>query len=93
MTLTRIVYGYIAAEFEMGTYQNLYSLDIFVYLCLIPILGFISYLIINKALKHYETIYVIPLFKVGTLMHSLASGAIFLKEFRDYQPEELIFFL
>mmetsp|Transcript_1894 Transcript_1894/g.1694 ORF Transcript_1894/g.1694 Transcript_1894/m.1694 type:complete len:320 (+) Transcript_1894:112-1071(+) len=91
MILVRVIYSFLISE--SSGHSNLRNIDVWIYIVLMPTLGFSSYLIINKALKHYETIYIIPLFKVGTLLHSIASGALFLQEFGDYNSQQLVFFL
>jgi len=59
----------------------------------VPLGATFSYYLVNEALKHYDTIYVVPLFKIGDLMHHLLSGAIFLQEFYDYTLKELLLFV
>ena len=53
----------------------------------------VSYIFLNKSLKFFSTVYVVPLFKVGDLLHNLLSGGIFLREFGEYQGSTLFMFL
>lgn len=48
---------------------------------------------VNKALQHYDTVYVVPLFRIGDLVHNIISGAVFLQEFGDYKTYEFTFFM
>jgi len=93
MILVRVSYGLLISESSQGFISNLKNIDIWVYATLIIIFRVGLYMIMNKNLKHYETIYVLPLFKIGNLLHSLIGGALFLNEFGEYTPEQLLFFL
>lgn len=48
-------------------------------------------MVMNKALKHFDSSFVIPLLQVSTLIHSILSGGIFLNEFDDYSEKKLEF--
>lgn len=86
------MFGFIYAEPGEGHSSNFETVDSWIMALSIPFLGFSAYIVMNQALKHYETIYVIPLFKVGTQIHSFTSGAVFLNELSDYETEDLVFF-
>ena len=76
-----------------GYNSNFDTIEPWIYIAFIPLGGVCSYIIVNKALQHYDTIYIVPLFKIGDLMHHILSGSIFLQEFNDYEGSELVFFL
>jgi len=52
-----------------------------------------SYFLLNKCLKHFNTVYVVPLMKAFDLFHNLLSGGIFLQEFGEYSNKEFIIFM
>lgn len=93
LTTVRMLTGFLAAEPEPGHTSNFDAIDVWILLFSIPLMGFSAYVVMNKALKHYDTIYIIPLFKVGTQIQSFLSGMIFLNELIDYNTEDLIFFV
>ena len=43
-----------------------------------------SYIVVNKGLKHFDSVYVAPLFKIAGMLHNLMTGGIVLNEFREY---------
>ena len=92
-TLARWIAGFASSNPGEGHNSNFDNIEAWIYLVLVPVGGLGAYIIVNKALQHYDTIYVVPLFKIGDLMHHILSGAIFLREFKDYSQTELILFL
>ena len=43
-----------------------------------------SYIIVNKGLKAFDSVYVAPLFKIGAMIASLTTGGVILDEFSSY---------
>ena len=91
MTFTRCVAGF--ALTEDGDSSELSTMVYLTYILLISFCWVVSYIFLNKSLKFFSTVYVVPLFKVGDLLHNLLSGGIFLREFGEYQGSTLFMFL
>jgi len=89
MTFFRAISGFASSEPEKGHDSNFDSMAPYVYMVLVVVGAVVAYAILNKALQHYDTIYVVPLFRIGDLLHNLASGAIFLGEFGEYENYEI----
>lgn len=92
LMFTRCIFGFMSATPDEG-HSNFEGVGPFMYVSFIPIGGIGAYIIINKALQHYDTVYVVPLFKVGDLFHSFMTGGIFLREMGEYTPIEEIYFM
>lgn len=93
ITLARCLAGFASSDPSEGQYSNFVGVEPFLYIIFIPFGALFSYLVVNKALQHYDTIYVVPLFKVFDLMHHILSGAIFLSELADYSSTNLLYFM
>jgi hypothetical protein len=93
ITLARCLAGFASSDPSEGQYSNFVGVEPFLYVIFIPFGALFSYLVVNKALQHYDTIYVVPLFKVFDLMHHILSGAIFLSELADYSSTNLLYFI
>ena len=91
MTFTRCLTGFAVTENEKGS--NFRGIMPKVYIVLIPVLALIAYYWRNKAIKHFNTVYVVPLFKAGDLLHNLLCGGIFLREFGQYATYDLTMFM
>jgi hypothetical protein len=90
MTFCRCLSGMALSDSEESQLSGMMPK---VYLCLIVLCSVYSYYLLNKALKHFNTVYVVPLFKAGDLFHNLLSGGVFLREFGEYTHFELFMFL
>jgi uncharacterized membrane protein len=93
ITLARWLAGFASSDPSENQTSNFVGVEPWLYAIFIPFGALFSYLVVNKSLQHYDTIYVVPLFKVGDLMHHILSGAIFLKELSDYSSTELSYFI
>ncbi|CAI2373100.1 unnamed protein product [Moneuplotes crassus] len=84
MTLSRGLSGMALADGE-ETNSKFAGIMPKMYLFGIVFNSVLSYYMLNKALKNFNTVYVSPLFKAGDLFHNLLSGGIFLREFGEYE--------
>ena len=82
MTFSRCVAGIIITDGESPTGIGVMPI---IYAIMVGVCWIGSYIFLNKSLKYFNTIYVVPLFKVGDLYHNLLSGGIFLREFGEYE--------
>lgn len=83
----RVISGFGSAPPPLGHTTNFYGPLPYVYIFLIVFWSVASYMIINLGLKHYDSVYIAPLFKIGGLIHNLLSGGILLNEFGDYNHD------
>ena len=91
MTFSRCVAGF--AMTENGDFSE-FPISVYItYVVLIGLCWVGSYIFLNKSLKYFNTVYVVPLFKAGDLFHNLLSGGIFLREFGGYEGYDLFMFL
>lgn len=84
MTFVRVIYGFYFRKPSEGYSSNFEGVMPKLYFVFLAIVAVASYLIMNKALQHFDSVYMVPLFKVWTMLHNIASGGIFLGEFADY---------
>lgn len=89
--LVRMFTGFGVAEPPEGQTSNFYGVAPIIYGIILVTCAVLSYLIVNKGLKHYDSVYVAPLFKIAGMIHNLMSGGIFLNEFGDYRDDQLKF--
>jgi hypothetical protein len=92
MMLGRCLTGFAYSEPPRGYYSNFDGVLPKIYFLTIPIGGLLAYILVNKAFKHFDTVYVAPLFRVGDVYHSLLSVTIFLQELGEYNLSELLMF-
>lgn len=90
VTFTRSLSGMGIAETETSKFGGIMPKLLVV---LILFNSVYSYYILNKCLKHYNTVYVVPLLKANDLFHNLLSGGVFLREFGEYTTKDFIIFM
>ena len=89
--LVRTIDGLILAKPAVGHGSNFYGPLPIIYIVLVLVCISLSYLAINAGLKYYDSVYIAPLFKIGSLLHNLFSGGILLNEFHDYSNDKVKF--
>ena len=83
----RTLSGFGSAPPPLGHHSNFYGPLPYFYIFLIILWAVSSYVIINIALKYYDSVYIAPLFKIGGMLHNLLSGGVLLNEFGDYSHD------
>ena len=86
-TFIRALSGFCSSPPPLGYHTNFYGLLPYFYIFLIVVWSVLSYVIINIALKHYDSVYIAPLFKIGGMLHNLLSGGVHINEFGDYSND------
>lgn len=90
MTLIRSVGGLLYYETFFSLFTQITPI---VYMTGIVFCTLLGYFLLNRGLKHYNTIYTVPLWKAGDLYHNLMCGGIFLREFGEYTSIQFSFFI
>lgn len=89
LTLSRALSGFALADSKE-------TVPVYVppaFIALIIVCSFFSYGFLNRSLKHFNTIYVVPMFRNFQLFHNILSGGIFLKEFGEYNRFDFMMFM
>ncbi|CAI2373217.1 unnamed protein product [Moneuplotes crassus] len=89
MTLSRSLSGFALTD-GSGGFTNI---EPYIYMGCIGACAIFSYYLLNKALKYFDTMYVVPLFRAFDLYHNILSGGVFLREFGQYSPKQLGVFI
>lgn len=91
----RVLYGFYFSDPAEGQKSNFSGVLPIVFFIIIPCLSASSYFIMNKGMKHFDSIYLVPLLNVAELYNSIMCGGILLDEFCNYdeKPFDLIMFL
>lgn len=78
---------------DRNTLQRFGELDILGLLLNVFLLSFMSFYLLNKALQHFEPLYILPFEKVSLLINNLLCGGIILREFRQVTHHQVIGFI
>mmetsp|Transcript_17376 Transcript_17376/g.19485 ORF Transcript_17376/g.19485 Transcript_17376/m.19485 type:complete len:100 (+) Transcript_17376:816-1115(+) len=77
--MVRVITGFIShgnhKEFDVNLYWIVPCMVMFAVL---------SYVIVNKGLQAFDSVYVAPLFKIGAMITNLTTGGFLLDEFSAY---------
>lgn len=90
MVFSRSLSGFAFAKSDTSNFAGIMP---YIYIVWIGIFALFSYFLLNKSLKHFNTVYVVPIFKAFDLFHNIMSGGVFLREFGQYNIMEFIFFI
>ncbi|CAI2370428.1 unnamed protein product [Moneuplotes crassus] len=80
--MVRVITGFVQKGHHKG-FDVIYVLPCF----MIIFCALMSYIIVNKGLKAFDSVYVAPLFKIGAMIASLTTGGVILDEFSAYKNE------
>jgi hypothetical protein len=91
----RVFAGFRAEDPPEGHTSNFYGFEPYIYLVILLFAAVTSYILVNKGLRHFNSVFIAPLVKIGGMMHSLFTGGIVLNEFAEYtdNPSRFFFFL
>ena len=77
--MVRVITGFISHGSNKGYDPNLYWIVPFM-----VVFAVLSYIIVNKGLKSFDSVYVAPMFKIGAMISNLTTGGFLLDEFSHY---------
>jgi hypothetical protein len=80
----RVMGGFVTTHPPPGRTTNFYGIMPVVYIAVLVIAAIASFIIINKGLKYFDSVYIAPLFKISGMLFNLFTGGIVLNEFGDY---------
>lgn len=79
--MVRVITGFIQKGHRHQEFDPIYVVPGF----MIIFWALMSYIIVNKGLKTFDSVYVAPLFKIGAMIASLTTGGVILDEFSGYK--------
>lgn len=85
--MVRVITGFYVKRGNHTGFDWIYILPGF----MIIFCALMSYLIVNKGLKAFDSVYVAPLFKIGAMIASLTTGGVLLNEFEGYRNNQTNF--
>lgn len=87
----RVFTGFNSQKPAHGETSNFHGLEPYGYGAFLVFCAVGSYLIVNKGLKHFDSVYIGPLFKIAGMIHHLLTGGVLLDEFGDYHDKTRFF--
>jgi len=87
----RVLTGFQTTKAPEGYDTNFYGVAPYFYVALLVFAAVSSYIIINKGLRHFDSVYIAPLFKIGGMLHNLMTGGIVFNEFSEYAHDPFRF--
>lgn len=83
-SMVRVFTGFHSERPPEGHSTNFYGFSPIIYGLVLVFCAVFSYIIVNKGLEAFESVYVAPLFKIAGMISNLTTGGYLLGEFSSY---------
>ena len=84
-SMVRVFTGFHSEHPPKGHDSNFYGFSPIIYGLVLVFCAVFSYIIVNKGLEAFESVYVAPLFKIAGMITNLTTGGYMLGEFSSYK--------